>query len=181
MQKSSFVILAFAVVLTLSFGFAAYAAGAFDEISHFTDSLTDIDGCSAVISDEPEEKISFREELDKCFVEYREDTKPFDISDPATWYVEAKAGGLSDETAALAKIGMSLEEAVTALGKPQRDVASGGVILEWDMKSGESLLLGFKRSYAGGNDNDWKCDMVEICLLDECGKIINCRKLVFDE
>lgn len=146
MKKNGFTFImpVLALALLLASVLAACDTNVPDELSSAADS--DIgsevysDGCSADVS---EEKLSYREQCEKDWEEMRKDPRPFDINDITTWYAEAKDGGLSAEAAALAKAGMTLEEAVAVLGEPQRDVGSGLIILEWDMKTGEVLQMGF--------------------------------------
>lgn len=70
-------------------------------------------------------------------------TDVFDRRNHETWYGSAKDGGIDDELADQIKVGMSFEEAVAILGKPQRDTGSGVWIMEWDMKSGKILAVAF--------------------------------------
>lgn len=140
MKKSSFIILVLAMAVALCLGALAYGVGAFDDLSRPADDLIAKDGCSAYVS---KEELSYREQCEKDWEERRKDPRPFDINDSITWYAEAKDGGLDEETAALAKAGMTVEEAVAVLGEPQRDAGSGVIIFEWDMKTGEILQVGF--------------------------------------
>ena len=67
----------------------------------------------------------------------------FDKYNPDTWFETTSTGGISDRKAEKVTVGMTLEEVVDILGKPQRDTGSGTVIMEWDMRSGKILVVCF--------------------------------------
>ena len=79
----------------------------------------------------------------------------FDKNDHETWFEEAKNGGIDYKAAQEIKVGMTLEEIVEMIGKPQRDVGSGTFLMEWDIKSGEVLLVSFNPSVS--EDNNCTC------------------------
>ncbi|MBQ7603756.1 MAG: hypothetical protein IJU75_02265 [Clostridia bacterium] len=68
-------------------------------------------------------------------------TGSFNKNEPETWFEPAHNGGVSDEKIQQIKNGMTLEEIVEIIGKPQRDVGSGVLIAEWDLKSGSKLRV----------------------------------------
>lgn len=70
-------------------------------------------------------------------------TDDFDKNDPDTWYTTAKNGGVDGVLADQIKVGMTFDEIVGIIGKPQRDIGSGVWQMEWEMKSGEVLVVSF--------------------------------------
>ncbi len=60
-------------------------------------------------------------------------------NDPTSWFDENKSNLPSEEDIKCIKLGMSLEEIVTILGKPQRDIGSGAFLFEFDLSSGKKL------------------------------------------
>ena len=73
------------------------------------------------------------------------DKGAFDKNNPETWFDDRKNGGVSYEDAKMIKTGMTFEEIVGILGKPQRDVGSGVVAMEWDISTGEILYVCFNK------------------------------------
>ena len=70
-------------------------------------------------------------------------TDIFDKNDHNTWYAPAEEGGIDDSLAEKIKVGMTFDEIVAIIGKPQRDVGSGAWLMEWEMKSGNILVVAF--------------------------------------
>ncbi len=66
---------------------------------------------------------------------------PYDTSD--TWFSSEINKNLTEEDAKEIKQGMRLDETVNLIGRPQRDVGSGTHVLEWDLKSGKVIHIGF--------------------------------------
>lgn len=58
---------------------------------------------------------------------------------PETWFDESKTILPTLEMAKKVKSGMSLDEVVFILGKPQRDVGSGAIIFEYNLSNGQSF------------------------------------------
>lgn len=95
----------------------------------------------------------------------------FDKDNPETWFAEAIDGGIDNQAAQKVQVGMTLEETVNLIGKPQRDTGSGAVILEWDIKSGDVLRVCFNpvvnespatQLTAGVYDRNWTSYRVDI-------------------
>lgn len=66
----------------------------------------------------------------------------FDPNDPTTWYSDTSAFPTAEDIARV-QVGMSLTEVVKILGLPQRDVGSGKVIMEWELKAENNLRIVF--------------------------------------
>lgn len=75
----------------------------------------------------------------------------FDKNNPETWFGETRNGGIKLEDAQRMEAGISFEEAVGMLGKPQRDVGSGAFLMEWDIASGGTLVVAF--NHAAGSES----------------------------
>ena len=60
-----------------------------------------------------------------------------------TWFSSEINKNLTEEDAKEIKQGMRLDETVNLIGRPQRDVGSGTHVLEWDLKSGKVINIGF--------------------------------------
>lgn len=58
---------------------------------------------------------------------------------PTSWFDENKSNLPSEEDIKSIKLGMSLEEIVTLLGKPQRDIGSGAFLFEFALSNGKKL------------------------------------------
>ena len=74
----------------------------------------------------------------------------FNINDPETWFEEAQNGGIDDDLTKKIRVGMTLEEVVAILGKPQRDTGSGVLLMEWDLKSGKIFVVAFNSKPVSG-------------------------------
>ncbi|MBQ2254116.1 MAG: hypothetical protein II325_03060 [Clostridia bacterium] len=77
---------------------------------------------------------------------YADDNPAFDIDDPATWLVPQSGEGISDVDSKKLLIGMTFEEAISLLGRPQRNIGSGVYVFEWDMEDGNILRASFAPS-----------------------------------
>lgn len=73
------------------------------------------------------------------------DTGAFDKNNPETWIDDENNDKVGYEDAKKIKTGMTFEEIVEILGKPQRDVGSGVVAMEWDISTGEVLYVCFNK------------------------------------
>lgn len=62
-----------------------------------------------------------------------------DKDDPEAWFDENKTILPTLKMAKKVKYGMSLDEVVFILGKPQRDVGSGAIIFEYNLSDGQSF------------------------------------------
>ena len=51
--------------------------------------------------------------------------------------------GLTEKDAEKIKPGMTLDETVNLIGRPQRDVGSGTLIMEWDLNSGKAIDIAY--------------------------------------
>lgn len=69
-----------------------------------------------------------------------------DKDDPNSWFDENKLTLPSEEDIKNIKLGMSIEEIVTILGKPQRDIGSGTFLFEFDLSNGKKLIAGFQNN-----------------------------------
>lgn len=69
----------------------------------------------------------------------------FDKNNPETWIDDENNDKVGYEDAKKIKTGMTFEEIVGILGKPQRDVGSGVVAMEWDISTGEVLYVCFNK------------------------------------
>lgn len=80
-----------------------------------------------------------------CYVAGAFDKK-FDKNDPATWYEANRKDGVKDALTEQIKVGMTLSEVVDIIGKPQRDIGSGAWLMEWELQSGDKLVVAFNSS-----------------------------------
>ena len=101
----------------------------------------------------------------------------YDPNEPMTWYAEAQNGGIEDDAIDKIKDGMTLDEVISILGRPQRDVGYGMMIMEWDMKPGKVFTVWFTpepyptpcepNGIYHGNSLDWVTSDMEV--LDKSG------------
>ena len=77
-------------------------------------------------------------------------TDDFDKYDPQTWCAPTRNGGIDDELADQIEVGMTLSEIIELIGRPQEDIGSGVVVMEWKLKSGGKLIVSFNPE---DNDN----------------------------
>ena len=86
----------------------------------------------------------------------------FDKYDPSTWFDTASTRGISNRKTEKITVGMTLEEVVDILGKPQRDTGSGVIVMEWDMKSGQIFVVAFNSDIDDNFDREWISFHIEI-------------------
>lgn len=70
-------------------------------------------------------------------------TNVFDKKNPNTWFEENGKNVITHKDIEQLKIGMSLEQVIDILGKPQKDEGSGAIIFVWKMESNEKLIAYF--------------------------------------
>jgi hypothetical protein len=97
------------------------------------------------------------------FVTSNSDIDNLDINDPTTWYEPTRYGGIDEDLAERISVGMTFYEIADILGKPQRDVGSGVVIMEWEMRSGKVLNVAF-RFVSSGTNTEAADDLVSYCI-----------------
>ncbi len=68
-------------------------------------------------------------------------------SDPNDWFDPSGGNVVQREAAEQICVGMSFDEIVNRIGKPQRDVASGLIIFSWDIKNNEYLVVWFNADF----------------------------------
>lgn len=67
-------------------------------------------------------------------------------NDPTTWFEDAKDGGIKREDAEKIKVGMTFEETVGLIARPQRDIGSGVFAGEWKINTGEVLQVYYNKT-----------------------------------
>ncbi len=66
-----------------------------------------------------------------------------DKEDPATWLDPEKTSLPTKEQCEQITVGMSLDEVVALIGRPQRDVGSGAILYQFDVEGGAILQIRF--------------------------------------
>lgn len=69
--------------------------------------------------------------------------EPFDPGDMSTWFSDSPEGGADAEAARGIVTGMSFQEIVDILGKPQREVGKDMWIMQWELSDGRLLNVSF--------------------------------------
>ena len=77
----------------------------------------------------------------------------FDKNDHTTWFEPVRNGGVDDTLVEQIKVGMTFIEIVDILGKPQRDIGSGVWQMEWELKSGDYLVVSFNSKPIEDNES----------------------------
>lgn len=77
----------------------------------------------------------------------------FNINNHETWYDESPHS-VSIEDVEKVSVGMTFAEIVDLLGKPKRDIGSGVWLMEWDLNTGESLIIAFNRIIDSNSEGD---------------------------
>ena len=65
--------------------------------------------------------------------------------DPQTYFANPPEKKITREDIDKLKIGMTFEEVIDILGRPQRDEASGVISFTWDLNKSEKLVTYFER------------------------------------
>ena len=74
----------------------------------------------------------------------------FDPDDITTWYSDTPTFPTAEDIAKI-QPGMTLTEVVHILGLPKRDIGSGKIILEWELKAENNLVIVFERESVDTN------------------------------
>lgn len=75
-------------------------------------------------------RVSFNKSSSSLLVN---DVEILDKNNPSSWFDEKKVDLPTIDNALTIKEGMSIDDVVTVLGKPQRDIGSGAIIFEFDL------------------------------------------------
>ncbi len=82
----------------------------------------------------------------------RVESDTFVMSRPETWYAHAQEGGLPDERCESINAGMTFEQIVELIGRPQRNIGYRTTVAEWDLKSGKVLRVVLEPDIPEGGD-----------------------------
>ncbi len=79
---------------------------------------------------------------------------PFDKNNRETWYDTSSNKKITTSDLEKIKEGMSFEEVVSMIGKPNKDVGSGAFVMEWDMESDRTLWITFNPAIDSKSEGD---------------------------
>ncbi|MCH5172418.1 MAG: hypothetical protein J1F31_06300 [Erysipelotrichales bacterium] len=116
--------------------------------------IVEIIGTPTFIAKENELSLDFinKEYIYRVELSYEEDNFVFkdkmvlDKENPTSWFDENKTNLPNEEKVERLKLGMSMDEVVTILGKPQRDNGYGVILFEFDLSNGKKLMARFEKN-----------------------------------
>lgn len=91
----------------------------------------------------------------------RIDISRFDVNNHETWF-DTSERKVRVRDAKKVQEGMMFKDVVELIGRPKRDIGSGGFVMEWDLTDGEILRIVFLKTSSDSIEGNLRASIVEI-------------------